>query len=471
MIPFGLSSLMTVSLPIGRRSTKCLIPGATAVYLCNEGSGTTLTDRSGNGYHGAFAADAAAPTWTQYGISLDGGDFATCGTAPDASPTGMTVQVLCYATTDANQGIVCKASDSTASGADGFFLAKDATADTWWFNVYNAARAKQSLSMANVATGAWHVITGVVDAANVMALYANQTRMASRECVGISPATLQQLTLGRLSYTNTWRLTGGIAAVLLYPFCLTEAQIAWNYGALRALVAPRPIALPDDRLGGTVMFRFDDGYASVYDLAYPVLSAAGMTATCYVNSATIGTANYMTEEQIIELYGAGWDIANHTATHANLTTLTEAQQETELATCAAYLDGLGLTRASHHVAYPWGQSNADTATAMTATGMLTGIKTGSGLQTTPIADLKNINGVTDLTSTTTLAAATAKVDPLGGKRIVTYMGHKIATSAAAITWATDDFKALVDHVGSRDCRAVTISQLYNYVQAGYVWPG
>lgn len=449
---------------------KRLVPGASAIYLFNEGSGTTLHDYSGNGNHGTLGAGAAAPTWTQYGISFDGGDFATCGTAPDASPTGMTVQVLCYATTDGAQGIVCKASGSGGSGADGFYLAKHATADTWMFNVYNAERSKATLSMENVATGSWHVITGVVDAANVMALYANQTRMVSGGCVGISPAALEQLTLGRLSSTNTWKMTGGIAAVLLYPFGLTEAQIAQNYGVLRALVAPRPIALPDDRLGGTVMFRFDDGYASVYDLAYPVLSAAGMTATCYVNSATIGTAGYMTEEQIIELDGAGWDIANHTATHANLTTLTEAQQETELSTCAAYLDGLGLTRASHHVAYPWGQIDANTSTAMTATGMLTGIKTGPRLQTTPIASLESINGVTGLSSTTTLAAATAQVDPLGGKRIVTYLGHKIATSAAEITWATDDFRALADHVGSRGCRAVTISQLYDYVQAGYVWP-
>lgn len=38
MIPFGLSSLMTVSMPIGRRLSKCLVPGASAFYLCNEGA-------------------------------------------------------------------------------------------------------------------------------------------------------------------------------------------------------------------------------------------------------------------------------------------------------------------------------------------------------------------------------------------------------------------------------------------------
>ena len=95
MIPFGLSSLMTVSLPIARRANQCFVPGATAIYLCNEGSGTALTDRSGNDYHGTFGAGAAAPTWSAEGLVFAGGQYVTLPKAVAAALTaGGTIQVI-----------------------------------------------------------------------------------------------------------------------------------------------------------------------------------------------------------------------------------------------------------------------------------------------------------------------------------------------------------------------------------------
>ena len=66
-----------------------------------------------------------------------------------------------------------------------------------------------------------------------------------------------------------------------------------------------------------VLLTFDDGIASQYTTAKPILDAYGYRATCYVvpqlfggTSAAYG-APLMTYAQADDLYAAGWDICNH----------------------------------------------------------------------------------------------------------------------------------------------------------------
>jgi len=69
-----------------------------------------------------------------------------------------------------------------------------------------------------------------------------------------------------------------------------------------------------------VILAFDDGNASVYALAYPLMSAARIPGTLYLNGHSIGdTPTKMTLRQVRELYAAGWDVANHTIDHSRLT--------------------------------------------------------------------------------------------------------------------------------------------------------
>lgn len=120
-----------------------------------------------------------------------------------------------------------------------------------------------------------------------------------------------------------------------------------------------------------VMFRFDDGPALQYSTLFPILRAKNIPGTLYIPSSYPGTAGYVTWAQLREMQAAGWTIGNHSASHVALTLLTEAEQETELSTCAAALAAEGLNGGLYH-AYPLGEWNADTLTAMAATGMLTG---------------------------------------------------------------------------------------------------
>lgn len=66
-----------------------------------------------------------------------------------------------------------------------------------------------------------------------------------------------------------------------------------------------------------VLLTFDDGIASQYTTAKPILDAYGYKATCYVVPQLFGgtsaaySAPLMTYAQADDLYASGWDICNH----------------------------------------------------------------------------------------------------------------------------------------------------------------
>jgi peptidoglycan/xylan/chitin deacetylase (PgdA/CDA1 family) len=81
-------------------------------------------------------------------------------------------------------------------------------------------------------------------------------------------------------------------------------------------------ALPASAAGQTVVsLEFDDGSASQYTLAYQrALQPAGVNATFFVKSGTIGNTGNMTWTQVQALAAAGNDIGGKTVSSANLTT-------------------------------------------------------------------------------------------------------------------------------------------------------
>jgi len=80
-----------------------------------------------------------------------------------------------------------------------------------------------------------------------------------------------------------------------------------------------------------VSITFDDGWVSVYTEALPVLRQYGFHTTQYVITNTFDNPNYMSVSQIKAMQAAGDDIAAHTDTHADLTTLDSIQLKHELA--------------------------------------------------------------------------------------------------------------------------------------------
>jgi peptidoglycan/xylan/chitin deacetylase (PgdA/CDA1 family) len=80
-----------------------------------------------------------------------------------------------------------------------------------------------------------------------------------------------------------------------------------------------------------VVVTFDDGLASDYKLAFPLLTEFRMKAVFFVNTSTVGQAGYSTWSQITEMHRAGMSIQSHSHRHLDLTVLPAATLQSELA--------------------------------------------------------------------------------------------------------------------------------------------
>lgn len=79
-----------------------------------------------------------------------------------------------------------------------------------------------------------------------------------------------------------------------------------------------------------VLLTFDDGGLSAFEYAAPLLEQHGFRGLFFVCSALIGTKGYMNEAQLRALHQRGHTIGSHSATHAILTTLSDADLKREL---------------------------------------------------------------------------------------------------------------------------------------------
>ncbi len=102
---------------------------------------------------------------------------------------------------------------------------------------------------------------------------------------------------------------------------------------------------------------FDDGSEDVYDIAYPIMSRYGFVGTNYIISDQIGHPGKMTLANLHELESAGWETGGHSETHQDLTTLSDADLDTEVADNDQWLIDNGLTNAVF--AYPFNEFNMD----------------------------------------------------------------------------------------------------------------
>ncbi len=245
--------------------------------------------------------------------------------------------------------------------------------------------------------------------------------------------------IGATNKTPVNPFSGTIAPVISYDKALSYDQVACLSNHL-----PRP----------SVVISFDDGKVSTRTVAYPLMAARNIKGTAYVVSSTIGGGGIMTVGQLQELDAAGWDIANHTDTHADLTLLNQVQQEAEISACTTALNGWGLTRASNHVAYPGGAQNNTTLLAMAAQNMLSGRKVTASLLNPGTARYYKLPAQNTTLLAATIAQTQAALD--GGQTFV-YYAHDIG---GGVDLSAADFETWLDWLIANSVEMLTISELY-----------
>jgi peptidoglycan/xylan/chitin deacetylase (PgdA/CDA1 family) len=88
----------------------------------------------------------------------------------------------------------------------------------------------------------------------------------------------------------------------------------------------------------SVVLTFDDGWASNYSLAMPMLREYGLAATVFVVSDFVDTQQYMSWQQLKEMGEAGFSIQSHTAGHRALSVLKDSEIKDELGKSKAVLE-------------------------------------------------------------------------------------------------------------------------------------
>ncbi|HIH03770.1 MAG TPA: hypothetical protein HA263_07980 [Methanoregulaceae archaeon] len=202
-----------------------LVPGASALYLFDEGAGTVLTDYSGNGNHGTLGAAASAPTWGPLGLTFASSQY---------------VSLPQFTFAGAFSAIWVAERPSTATGFD--FVLADANDATNKLG-YNTGAAALMIRVGNTTNTTLAQPSGY----HSVAVTRSDTGGVSAGGNGALSALFTDAdaaAFDRVGYEGSNGLAATVAALLLYSFELTARQAAQSHAALRSIVAPRGIVLP-----------------------------------------------------------------------------------------------------------------------------------------------------------------------------------------------------------------------------------
>lgn len=223
-----------------------------------------------------------------------------------------------------------------------------------------------------------------------------------------------------------------------------------------------------------VVLTFDDGWSSVYDLAYPYMKSKGLKGTAYIVPTFLGATGYMSEAQVAEMYANGWCIANHTNTHPNMSTYTYAQADAEIRTCRDWLQSKGYSRGLRHIAFPNGGYNADVLQVCRDLGLNTARQVGNTLNGNfSLTDSLHLvapitcglgGGSANFAAVKTQidnARAQGKVCIMMFHRIVNAAGENGSSTTDGMNFVYSDFTQVMDYLISSGAVVQTMDEFYN----------
>lgn len=115
------------------------------------------------------------------------------------------------------------------------------------------------------------------------------------------------------------------------------------------------------------VLTFDDGYASVYRFAFPVLQRLHWPGVLNLELAELHSPDGLRPPEVRALYSAGWEIASHTLTHPDLTQASAPQLRHELVGSRRLIARLFGVQASDFC-YPAGRFDRRVERAVAAAG-------------------------------------------------------------------------------------------------------
>jgi len=221
----------------------------------------------------------------------------------------------------------------------------------------------------------------------------------------------------------------------------------WTFvsSILIMFVAALALAASAQAASTVVTLTFDDGNADQMN-ALPAMQQSGVKGTFYIISGVVGAQNYVTQANLKTIAQNGNEIAGHTVSHPDLTTVSSDEAKRQICNGRVSLANMGRTLGfptPTSFAYPYASYNQSIETIVRDCGFNSartlgdirsahsdpGVTDRSGA--IPPADPYNLPAVDEIDHTWTLAqmkAVVTNAEPVGGWVIFTF--HHVCTGTS-----------------------------------------
>jgi len=219
-----------------------------------------------------------------------------------------------------------------------------------------------------------------------------------------------------------------------------------------------------------VILTFDDNFQNAYSNAYPIMVGNGQKGVLFSVIDRVDQTNYMTLSEMNELYALGWDVSNHTQTHAHLTAIPEAQMHAEINNATTWLINNGFKSSSLLFAYPYGEYNQTVINYLKLKGFTFARSTIGGIWQPQLNLSDNIQYqikteyVFNTTTTVTVQGWIDQTINQGGLLVLLF--HQIVNVDADSEGKclTSDFKIISDYLKTKsDAGLLDVETFTNYM--------
>jgi len=210
---------------------------------------------------------------------------------------------------------------------------------------------------------------------------------------------------------------------------------------------------------------FDDGNASDFTTAFPLMQEYGIPGTTYITTSLIGKVNHLTWEQVRLLEQAGWTIGCHSHTHPYLSELSREEISEEMEEVDRAFREQGFNPPDHH-AYPYGDYDVEVIEVVKrhrSTGRAIPGSVPPKADNHDLYQLEAIQAYLNCEESLYETALQVREAALEETILILYT-HDIKDEPSEYGAYPYYFAELLDYINQLDIETVTIDELYEYLK-------
>lgn len=215
----------------------------------------------------------------------------------------------------------------------------------------------------------------------------------------------------------------------------------------------------------TISIVFDDNSDTIYSEGFVRMQALSLVGSVFIISNNVGGVNLLTEAELNEMYGAGWDISNHTLLHTDLAVASGSAISDAVVNGRDRLTQAGREwlRSADLFVYPFNSFDAESQSIVEplVKYCTTNSSQGGLYNSYPLADLKHIQRAA--VGTNTVATVKSFIDYTIANNVYTHLYFHGIAEPLSITYPPDMFQEVIEYIAKKrnagQVRVVTCSQL------------